>query len=274
MRYLLSCIFLPIALFANIIESMTIYDVDKNHQEETLVIYDLDNTLIQLNQLLGSDQWFYYRFKQLIEKLGDKDLALERAIAEWIAAQTLSKVSIVEEGSAELIKEQQERGIKIMGLTTRDCSMSMCTQRQLKELNIDLTPTAPSAKEHFFAKGKKGILFRNGVLYTSGSHKGECFRKFLELVDYKPKRVIFINDKYANIKEVADICYEDKIPFLGLRYGYLDEKIAKFDLEIAEIQMYNFGNILSDEEAYQIYLESQITSGHPQEEAILRATEE
>lgn len=85
--------------------------------------------------------------------------------------------------------------------------------------------------------------------------------------------MIFINDKYANIKEVADICYENNIPFLGLRYGFLDEKIAKFNLDIAEIQRFNFGNLLSDEEAYELFLQSQINSNHPEDEEILHARE-
>lgn len=160
-----------------------------------------------------------------------------------------------------------------MGLTTRDCSMAMCTLRQLQKLDIDLQPTAPHNGDLFYSNQDRGILFKKGVLFTSGANKGHCFREFLARAAYMPKRVLFINDKYANIKEVADICYEDEIEFLGLRYGYLDDKIAKFDVDIADIQMFNFGNILTDEEAYKLYLESKLTDLHPEEEEVLRARE-
>ncbi len=253
---------------------MTILDVNKHYTHETLVIYDLDNTLIQLKQILGSDEWFYYRYNQLTEKYGDRKKALTKAIGEWIAAQTLSEVEIVEEGTALMIRKQQEDKITLMGLTTRDCSMATCTISQLDRLDIDLSKTSPHIDPIFFLNSERGILYQNGVLFTSGTNKGQCFREFLKRANFSPKRVVFINDKYANIKEVADACYEDGIEFLGLRYGYLDEKIAMFDVNIAEIQMFNFANILSNEEAYKLFLETKLTGEHPEEEAILRATED
>ncbi len=247
------CLFAVPFLSATIIESKTIQDVEKYRSEGTLIIYDLDNTLIEPVQLLGSDQWFYYRLNQLIEKLSDKEKALRKALSEWIAAQTVSKIKIVEEGTAEMIASQQAEGVKLMGLTTRDGLMAHCTLLQLEDLGIDLAK-GTFQKENLYFDSEKTNFFTGGVLFTSGSHKGRALRKFLALVGYEPKRVLFINDKYQNLKEVADVCYEEGIEFLGLRYGYLDQKIAQFNADIAEIQGLNFGYILSDEEAYEISL--------------------
>ena len=252
------CLFSMRMISATIVESMTIQDIEKYRTQGTLIIYDLDNTLIEPVQLLGSDQWFYYRLGQMVEKYNDREKALRKTLVEWVAAQAVNKVKVVEEGTAELIRLQQAEGTMIMGLTTRDGLMAHCTLDQLDELAIDLRKTAPRTEPLIF-HSERPIFFDGGVLFTSGTHKGKAFLKFLELVDYQPKRVLFINDKYSNIKEVAHVCYETGIEFLGLRYGYLDEKIAQFNADIAEIQSFNFGNILSDEKAYEIFLEGLLT---------------
>ena len=248
------CLFSTHMLSAQIFDTKTIFDVEKYRDAETLVIYDLDNTLIEPTQLLGSDQWFYYRFNQLTEKYGNQEQALQKSLSEWIAAQTCSEIKVVEEGTAEMIAKQQQEGVVLMGLSTRDCTMAMVTLLQLNKLNIDLKVTAPYQHDLFFNLGKN-VLFQHGVLFTSGCNKGECFRRFQKLVGFSPKRVVFINDKYSNIKDLATACYEDGIEFIGLRYSYLDEKIALFDANIAEIQTSHFGNVLSDEEAYDIFME-------------------
>ena len=42
---------------------------------------------------------------------------------------------------------------------------------------------------------------------------------------------------------------EKQIPFIGLRYGFIDEKVKNFDPKAAEIQYKRFVNILSNKEA-------------------------
>ena len=64
--------------------------------------------------------------------------------------------------------------------------------------------------------------------------------------------MLFINDKASHLKEVERACEQAKIPFIGLRYGFLDEKVKRFSHEIAAIQWEHFGKLLSDEETATI----------------------
>jgi hypothetical protein len=82
----------------------------------------------------------------------------------------------------------------MMGLTTQALTRAACTSQQLKSLNIDLTKTAPSQEDHYFNMGQSG-LDRHGILFTSGSPKGEAVLKFLGHINYRPKQIVFINDK-------------------------------------------------------------------------------
>lgn len=255
MRHLITCLFLMVSflhssLQAEIIEASSIHEIRHYLTPDTLILFDIDNTLMEPRQTLGSDQWFQYRKKIHMENGLDKKNALEKALSEWMSVQSVTKVQVVEEGTAELVKELQEEGYTLMGLTTRGLGLSTRTIFQLTSLDIDLKATAPSHEEIFFINNH-GVLFRGGILFTAGSHKGMALAKFFHEVGKAPGNILFINDKWANIREVEVICEKYGVPFTGLRYSYTDEKVNNLDQDVAKLQWEAFGKILSDEEAKQ-----------------------
>jgi Protein of unknown function (DUF2608) len=245
---------LATCLQAEIIEADSIHDIRHHIDPETLVIFDIDNTLMEPSQTLGSDQWFYHRIESFKAKGMDQQSALEKSLSEWMSVQSITKVKVVEEGTVELIKRLQNEGYTVMGLTTRGLGLSTRTIFQLDSLNINLTTTAPTHEEVFFMNNH-GVLFRGGILFTAGTHKGVALAKFLHLIEKAPDNIVFINDKWSNIREVEVICEKYQVPFIGLRYSYVDEKVANFNQEVADLQWDSFGKILSDEEAETSLLE-------------------
>ncbi len=252
----LSVVFCFLACYAQavIIEADSIHDIRNHIDPETLVIFDIDNTLMEPSQTLGSDQWFYHRIGEHKAKGMDQQSALEKSLSEWMSVQSITKVKVVEEGTVELIKRLQDEGYTVMGLTTRGLGLSTRTIFQLESLHINLSVTAPTHEEVFFINNH-GVLFRGGILFTAGTHKGLALAKFLHLIEKAPENIVFINDKWSNIREVEVICEKYQVPFIGLRYSYVDEKVANFNHEIADVQWEQFGQILSDEEAESQLLE-------------------
>src|SRR5690606_11378819 len=122
-------------------------------------------------------------------------------------------------------------------------------------VKIDLSATAPTNEELFFMN-ERGVLYRGGILFTAATHKGRALKKFLGLSGHKTAAILFINDQRSHLQPVAATCEEDGVPFKGLRYGFLDEKVKNFRKQIAEVQFYFFGHILSDEAAERILHES------------------
>lgn len=252
MKRILISVFIGLfgVVFGQIIETTDIFEINNHLDEGTLLVYDLDNTLIEPVQMLGSDQWFYHRWMQLKNELPCQERALARALSEWMAIQSFTGVKEVQPGTSKLIKEQQAKRVPMIGLTTRDIFLAACTVGQLGSLGIDLSETAPHDKEFYFLNDcGKSVLFKKGVLFTSNSHKGKAFMKFLQEAKWSPKKVVFINDKKTHLAQLEESCEEAAIAFVGLRYGFLDEKVASFDTTIADIQVAHFGLILSDEEA-------------------------
>lgn len=232
-------------------EIETMDDIYSHITKECLVIFDIDNTLLEPAQELGNDQWFYARLNYYKKKGLNHTIALDKALSEWHSIQNVTKVTPVENHTYSIVASLQDKGQTIMGLTTRGLGLSTRTIEQLHCLNFDLTKTAPTSHEIFFWNGQ-GVLFKGGVLFTAGTHKGKALKKFLDQIGYKPKKIVFINDKASHLKDVEEFCTARNIPFAGLRYGHLDKKVKNFREDIAQIQWEQFGKIISDQEALEI----------------------
>lgn len=238
-------------LQGKIIETENFSEIINYAHLETLVILDIDDTLLIPVQTLGTDVWFISKLKKYTQTIQNPSLALDKALAEWEAIRHITKVKIVEEGTEAIIDQMQKEHIVIMGLTTQGLALATRTLMQLRSLGIDLSKTAPSSQDEYFINGEHGVLYRQGILFTSGSAKGEALFKLLDKIHYSPKRIVFINDKQAHLEDVETSTTSKKIDFTGLRYRYSDLRVKNFRQDIADIQWNysTFEHILSDEEA-------------------------
>jgi len=243
-------------LSAEIVETAHFRDLKAHISSGALLVLDIDDTLLIPAQTLGNDAWFQYQYKKKREEKASDPL--DAALALWEAIRHLTSVRVVEEGADAVVPEMQEKGVRIMGLTTQGLALASRTANQLRSLHFDLSRTAPSQDDHYFLNGH-GVLFRKGILFTSGTDKGKALLKFLGCAGFSPKKIVFLNDKLTHLAEVEKACKEKGIPFVGLRYSYSDERTAAFRPEIAEVQLRysSFDRILSDEEAERILAEQQ-----------------
>lgn len=233
---------------ATIIEAPHFKDLKNHVTSDTLVLLDIDDTLLIPVQTLGVDVWFLHQLNSYKAAGYTANDALERALFDWESVRLRSEVQIVEEGTADIVKELQDQNITVMGLTTQ-----RRTQYNLATLGIDLSRTAPSKEDFYFINGH-GVLYRHGLLSTSGTVKGTALLKYLDHINYHPARIVFINDKATHLKDVETAVTSRGIEFIGLRYAYSDERVNSFRPEITDIQWNHssFNHILSDEEAEEL----------------------
>lgn len=245
-------------LAAEIFETKHFSEITQHIGSDTLVIFDIDDTLLIPAQTLGCDAWFVTRLNYNKQFIQDFNVAKDKTLAEWQAIRHITDVIIVEEGSDAIIKELQANNIPIIGLTTQELVLCKRTEVQLKSLNIDLSMTAPSKQDHYFVNKNSGVLYRQGIIFTSGSSKGEALVKYFEATNYYPKNIVFVDDKKSHLNDVEKNIAGKNIHFTGLRYGYGDERVANYNQQIADIQWAysTFNHILSDEEAAE-YLQAQ-----------------
>ena len=142
----------------------------------------------------------------------------------------------VEQETPAIIAQLQKSGVHVMALTARSLPMMHRTVEQLQAINIDLCPTGFNIENNDLDINltKVAKCYR-GILFCNTNCKGRVVLKFFELMGYRPKLVIFVDDKATNIIAVEKVLLENGIEkVIGIRYGRLDHKVENFDTDAAD----------------------------------------
>ena len=248
MKILFFFIFIYSSIGAKIIEIKHFSESIPYLTKDTIFILDIDDTLLVPKQMLGSDMWFEDRIKQ--QKGLSSTEAFEKTLNEWEGIRHFTQMQIVEPGVQKIIEELQKKEHLIIGLSTQSLTLSKVTFKQLINNQIDLRVTAPQ-ESYYFQNKNKGVLYVNGILFTSGTSKGKALFQLLEKTKQRFKRIVFMNDKTSHLADIEQEAEKNHVEFIGLRYGYSDFRKKSFDSRMAHIQLNQSGftRILSDEEA-------------------------
>jgi len=196
--------------------------VEKYSKDNVLVVIDIDNTLLAMNQDLGSDQWYNWQDELLNKEPNSPDLVakdLDGLLEVQGTLFALSKMHPPEPKLPEHVAEIQQLGLTTVVLTSRGFSFRDASERELKRNGYDLAATAPTIKEarglfmpfdpaqpnaHGLSaeiiekiKGRlRPVTYSNGIYMTAGQHKGYMLRTLLARTEPKRsfKAIVFVDD--------------------------------------------------------------------------------
>lgn len=223
--------------------------------KETLVLFDVDNVL-----LLASDpilQSVNRKYLNNINRKIEEELGKEAAKEYFSIVLQNRSCHPVDPRIGAIIRKIQTKRVKVVALTNCftgeygvipsieewrynellmhgyhfDYSWQNLEsiyfndlQRTNKCLNDTLSPSS----------------FYKGIVFASGVSKGEALKAFLEYSNFKPKKIIFIDDKKKHLESVQALADSQNIPFTGIVYTAvkdfynlpLDEEKADLQYEI------------------------------------------
>ncbi len=232
MKIALAFLLLAVSARAELREITTMADIVPAIDTATIVVFDIDNTLVEPVGQLGSDQWYYYLVKAYQRDGMTADAAETKAGEVWSKTIATVKVKPVEAITPDLIRAQQKRGVKVMALTARGPEDAATTFAQLKAIGVDLTLTTPYKGE--LKTPEKG-LFSHGVFFQGDApSKGQTLVAFFKKTGLKPKRVVFADDKPKHAISVEKSVREAGIPVISFRYGATDAKVNFFNSMMEE----------------------------------------
>ena len=230
----------------------SVREISTLHPKGTLVFFDIDDTLLDLPYMLGSRAWRRY----ISEATKGSDRNWHDIFSLFINKNI--PVVTVEKETSQLVKDLQQNGCEVYGLTARERQMwyqTSCegidrmTIKQLKSLNILFQRQMPSFMQD--------TEFFKGVYFADTDAKGDYLRKIVEKGE-RPK-FIFIDDKRSQCESVSSALKELGINHECYWYCAADAKAEGFKPLIANIQLYYLWlsqgkEILSDQEAESISL--------------------
>ncbi len=219
------------SISAEIIESSSIASVTQHvTDQKTLVVFDIDNTIMEANEIRATDQWFS-AMVTYAQNNGYQGLdAVNAVLPFYEAAQKATTVKAVEAIVSTVISNFQQNGNTVIALTSRSLPFLECTPQQFASLNIDLTKS-PLCTKNITLAIKHPAQFHKGILFCSNNDKGEALQALLKELAFTPNKIVFIDDKEKYLLSVQKITLSMNVPFVGIRYSFLDAKVAAFVLD-------------------------------------------
>lgn len=238
---------IPVLLFGQIIESSKIRDVMSHVEEDTWVIIDVDNTLIESSVQFGSPQWREHIHKKA-RNLGYDKQGAEAVLDQfWFFVQPFVPMRLVDPDTAQVVQELQKSHISVLALTAREPLEASHTSAQLDAVEVSLqTPLFP---ELLKLSSDHPALLHKGVIYCGDNTKSEALMAFFNAVGRMPKKIVFIDDKLAQVTELQKTVEEVGIEFVGIRFSATDQRYQSFDGDVADLQFSFLPKIIPDEEA-------------------------
>jgi hypothetical protein len=230
---------LPLFLQAKVIESSVYADILPYMDSQTLLVTDLDNTVIKPNQVIGSDQWGSSITARLKAAGVPEDLAIDAGVSMFAVVQMKTEVSLVEASTANVLRQAQQRGARLLGLTARPLYLINRTMSELQSVGFP-------KNEHRSFDVVPGAKYRDGIIFI-GPHlkKGEVLKQVLASnSDLKNiRRVVFIDDKVHHAEGVDAALAGSRYDVISIRYGAADAWVKSFDPVQADLEWKRFNEV-------------------------------
>ena len=218
------------------------FDLLKNTaMERVLVVFDIDNTILAMEQGLGSDQWYEWQ-----KDLSEKDPCNPQNVGNRFAAQGslyfASAMRPTQEDGANQVRAIQATGVAVIALTSRGMDFRLQTFRELRRNGFSFSysaigPQGGYAEPFMPIEDGRLSLYEDGVFLTAGQHKGQMLYSLLEKTGYgMPSVIIMADDKQKNLDAVKETFSALDVPVLAWRYTREDDNVSGFDPEQANTQ--------------------------------------
>lgn len=220
---------------------------------KVIMAFDLDNTLLRADELLGTEEWYDWQSKLLSSKdpaalrfraceTEDALLQVDALIKEEIRMRT------TEANLPALLHVAQNKGIETIVLTSRGANEENGTLVDLRGNNMDFNRSTmrntPGGEFLPYDLGKPEsagfsseeismlklispwpVKFTNGVFLTGGLNKGAMMRTLLHRTGSNVCGIVFIDNKEKYNQQVHAAFSKNNIRVATFRYAREDSKM-------------------------------------------------
>jgi len=204
--------------------------------DSTLVIFDIDDTLLQPNNFVGSDSWYaWQRGREVLDKQGkvvpiadkDKFNCIFGALGTLFELNT---TRLTQQDAPKIVNALKIYNMLV--LTSRTYGFRSATERELRShgilvadkhllpkeqgLEFILENDAPTAK----------ITYKNGIVLSSGRNKGKVLKALLQRLNRSYEQIYFIDDSPKNVNNMAVEWADAKSNMTIYHYTKIDKTVT------------------------------------------------
>lgn len=213
---------------------------DKAKKNSTLVIFDIDDTLLEAVNFVGSNKWYNWQRGRTVKDLNGKPLTINNEDKFSCIFRTLG--TLFELGSTQLTQKNaaqivtQLKAYDLMLLTARTTIYREATERELNHNGINLSDkhlAELNAELAFnFDDGKRvaKVTYGNGIIMSSGLNKGLVLKNILERIGKTYQHIYFIDDSVANIANMQKEWQNENTNINIFHYTKVNKSISKEEI--------------------------------------------
>lgn len=207
---------------------------EQHGKDRVLMVFDIDNTILAMEQGLGADQWYEWQ-----KDLANHDKCNPQNVGNRFAVQGAllfaSAMRPTQDDAASQVAAIQNSGVPVIVVTSRGHDYRLQTFRELRRngYNFSYSAIGPAGGyKRPFMPVEGGLMSRyeDGVFLTAGQHKGQMLYALLQKTATElPKVIVIADDKQTNLDAIKETFSELDVPVRAWRYSGEDENVAKFD---------------------------------------------
>jgi len=244
----------PTKEFADVAAAADRY-VEKYGADHVLLVLDIDNTIMAMNQDLGSDHWFEWQ-NYLLQHEPDSPYLVADTFPGLLEVQgiiyNLGHMHPPEAQQPALVAALQKRGVSTIVLTSRGPEYRVATERELKNCGYNLAATAlavqvpggtylayDSAKPEqdglttdeiktFELQEPRPVSYANGIFMTAGQHKGIMLLTLLHHTNRDVKAVVYVDDNVRHVGNVFSAAVDRDLEISSFQYQHEDVRVQRF----------------------------------------------
>jgi hypothetical protein len=224
--------------------------------EHVLLVLDIDNTIMAMNQDLGSDHWFEWQ-NYLLQNEPASPFLVADNFAGLLEVQgilyNLSHMHPPEANQPALIARLQERGVSTIILTSRGPEYRVATERELKRCGYDIAATALRVRDvpggsylaydpeepqedgltadeikTFELNEPRPVSYENGVFMTAGQHKGIMLLTLLHHAKRDVQAIVYVDDNVRHVGNVFSAAVDRNLEVSSFHYQHEDVRVQRF----------------------------------------------
>ena len=189
----------------------------KRNHGNSLVVFDIDDTLLESEIFFGGDTWYNWQRGQLIsDQEGNSIQIKSEDVMSCIFAKLgtlyeLGNYKVTDSNAPKSIAELQQV-FDTMALTSRSPDYRPGTERELKDAGISFEQQhlllSDLALVYDFSdsadSSPRPISYSKGIVMSTGLNKGRVLRDLLRRVNRSYTNVFFIDDARHNVDQMNE----------------------------------------------------------------------
>lgn len=209
----------------------SVLNVMKYFDQDTLVIFDIDDVLIMpieeddfrhpwrlnlLNSIINLMNKNQKIFLESIIFANTKRILVDRLILnilDYLKLNKISTIALTATGSGRFGVIPRIENFRIKELNNTGISFT-----NLNKLNDNYFANDLKNYYKVYPKASGLPCLKSGIIFAAGIDKGSVLEHILYKYNYLPKKIIFIDDYLYNVVSIQQLCIKLKISFYGFHY--------------------------------------------------------